>query len=372
MAGVNALHSDIGWSVPSHDLWKWLDSNPARHPETPLGWVIDNDGRIDGFIGSFRQQYYRGRTRLQAATSYWVIVSPRAKGSLKQLIVPFLEQKDVFAVSILNANELGSPIYRKLGLQAFPEQTATVKLSWIEGPTLTLLARMLRGAINRWPSLIPIIGERFTPQSANLLDPRHIKWPQKVHLITDLSDNSAYAQFWTNLRAQEHLVADRSPATLRWRTSQPSFAARPLLLGYHEAGGISAYAMAIISKTGPVDVPTLEIIDMVSLDKASPEAIPTLIRALKKATVKMGALKLRLHLVSPDLLEKLGPYARRAYDEGGWGHAFAHFNAPREQFADWQPTPYEGSYSYSLRQPQLRPVKPRRQKGQQPLAMSEG
>lgn len=351
--GVNALHTHIHWPPPSADLWQWLASNPARGT-SPMGWVIENDGRIDGFLGNFRQTYFRGSTMFGAATSHSIIVSPRAKGSLRALITPFLAQTDLFAVSILNANSIGSPIYRHFGLKPFVSPTHDVKLAWLLAPRRVVLAKALRSLAVRIPALYPWLGERFLPRAAPEFDPRQVAWPTNVHVIADLSDASAFGTFWQQLKGDGALVADRSPAMLRWRLTVPDLAARPVVLGYYDDQGLCAYAMAQLSKFSPLEVVTLEIIDLIALGRAPATAIPTLLQALKIAGRKMQAAKLRLPVVSAKTHAGLGHKVGLAHDEGGWGHAFAHFNAPESGFSDWQPTPFEGSYSFTLRQPRLR------------------
>lgn len=348
--GVNALHNDIHWPVPSDAQWRWLASNPARGT-SPMGWVIDNDGRIDGFLGNFRQSYFRDSTIYNATTGHSIIVSPRAKGALRELIQPFLGQTDMFAVSIFNANDIGSPIYRHYGLKPFASPVHDVKLAWLLDPSRVFMAKALRSLTGRIPALYPLLGERFLPRTAPVFDPRCVVWPDGVRAIADLSDTSAFDSFWQQLKADGALVADRSPAIMRWRLAMPDLASRPVLLGYYDDQGLCAYTMGQLSKLGPVEVVTLEIIDLIALDRAPATAIPTLIRALKRACRKMQAAKLRLPVVSAKTYAALGSKAGLAHNEGGWGHAFAHFNAPDADFADWQPTPFEGSYSFTLPQP---------------------
>lgn len=358
--GVNALHTHINWPAPSLEQWHWLASNPARG-SSPMGWVVDNDGRIDGFMGNFRQAYFRDQIRFESATSHSIIISPRAKGALRELIRPFLEQKQLFAVSILNANSLGSPIYRHYGLKPFSSPIHDVKLAWILSPAIALAAKLLRSSVNRYPAMAALVGECFSPHSGKMFDARLTAWPAHVRAIEDLSDNSSMGSLWEQLRAEGALVADRSPATLRWRLSIPGLATRPLLIGYYDADGLCAYALAQLSKTGPVDVTTLEIIDLIALERAPDDALATLVRSTKIAARKMGAAKVRLPVVSARTFAALEHKTGMVHNEGGWGHAFAHFNAPEADFADWQPTPFEGSYSFTLRQPLLRrpPTRPR-------------
>ena len=353
IAGVNQLHKDIGWTVPSFELWQWLADNPAR-ANAPIGWVIDNDGRIDGFLGSFRLGYYRGSTRYTSTTSHSVIVSPRVKGAIRDLILPFLDQKDTFATTILNANEVGSPVYRRYGVKPLRAPTHDLKLSWIVGPTLAIAAKIMRRMAEHFPALYPVFGERFTPYASIRFDARRVRWPKNIFVLEDLGDNSSLGQFWADLKNEGQLVVDRSPATLRWRLSMPDQVVKPLLLGYYDQKGLCAYALGQLSKMGPLDIPTVEIIDMIALNRAPAQAIPTLVKSMQMAAEKMGALKVRLPLVSPKLYEQLAHKAKTAHREGGWGHAFAVFNVPEHELDDWQPTAFEGSYSFTLRPPHFK------------------
>lgn len=364
--GVNALHDDVHWPVPSFEQWHWLARNPSQPENAPLGWVIDNDGRIDGFVGNYRRTAYRGRKRHSIASAYSVLVSPRAKGSLRELLKPFFAQQDVTFTTILNANELASPIYRKLGLAPLPHPTHDQKLSWTLAPTLALIARGLRVAVNHWPSLADKVGECFAPRAVAQFDPRSIHWPRNVHLVEDLSDNSAIGQFWENLRAEERFVTDRSPATLRWYVQAPDSDMAPLILGYHDESGLVAYALAQISKTRTIDVPVLEVLDIAWLSRAPAQAVPSLIRALQQAGYKMAVIKVRIPVVTAALLDALGPKRRTARIEGGWGHAFTSAASP-DDYADWMPTAFDSSDGFTLRRPPRKAVKSRRSHVETPV-----
>lgn len=347
------MHADIHWPVPSLDQWHWLARNPCHSASAPLGWVIDNDGSIDGFLGNYRRFAYRQRKRHVIASAYSVIVSPRAKGGSQALIQTFLAQEGVLFTTILNANEVGSPIYRKLGMEPLPHPAHDVRLSWALAPSLAALARGLRSCVERWPRLNDKLGECFAPRAANLFDPRRVKWPRNIHVIEDLSEHSAFGQLWEKLRDEDQLVSDRSPATLRWYCAGPDRYMPPLVLGYHDESGLVAYALAQLSKTRSIDAPVLEILDIAWLSGAPATAVPSLVRAIEQAGYKMGAVKVRLPVVSAPLLEALGAKRRSAHTEGGWGHAFVSAGAS-DHCDDWLPTAFDGSDGFTLRQPPRR------------------
>jgi len=349
-AGVNALHAQIHWPVPSAAQWEWLAAHPAHRGGQPIGWVIDNNGRIDGFIGCQRRHVFHRRQRLILGSIHSVIVAPYARGSTRTLLDTVAAEPDLAATVILNANRIGSPVYSHRGYAPLAGPSHDVRISWILAPTITLMSRLMRQSLERWPGMVNVFGERFSPRASTLFNPRLIHWPKGVHLIEDLSDNSAYGQFWRDLLAEPRMVSDRSPALMRWFCQQPDRMRPPLMLGYHDDRGLAAYALAQISKTGPVDVAVLEILDMVALDRAPDTALPALIKAIKTAAYKMEAAKVRLPVVNAELMRRLGSLARSAHREGAWGHGFIKAG-DAALFDSWSPTAFDGSDGFTLRQP---------------------
>ena len=110
--------------------------------------------------------------------------------------------------------------------------------------------------------------------------------------------------------------------------------------------------MAMVAKNMTVEAPFLEIIDMVALENDA-DAIPTLMRALTESAPRLGAAKVRLQTISPQLLERMGPWAGKARREGGWGHCHAAFAPDAPNPALWSPTPLDGDYAICVRQPPL-------------------
>src|SRR5690606_22966913 len=132
-----------------------------------------------------------------------------------------------------------------------------------------------------------------------------------VTRLADLGDRSAYAAFWQALVSQGRLVADRSPAMLRWRLEDPDLRRAPLILAFWRGSAITGTALATVAKGSIIDPPVVEVLDLTALDGEA-EAVPALTRALIGNARRLGAAKVRLQMVSPRLLEQLGPLAARA------------------------------------------------------------
>jgi hypothetical protein len=121
-----------------------------------------------------------------------------------------------------------------------------------------------------------------------------------------------------------------------------------VLLAAVEGETIVGHAWAELAKPSIIDPPVLEIVDLMALNGA-PGTLDRLMTALMAAARRLDAAKLRLHLVSPRLLDQLGAWAVTARREGGWGHAHARFEPDAPDPDLWQPTPYDGDYSFCLR-----------------------
>lgn len=344
---IQALHRGVGWPERSLAGWRWLFEDPVRREVgAPAGWLVEGrDGVPAAHVGNMIQKFRLGDRILYGATGFSIIVDPAVRGASRQMIRAFVEQPRLFAAWTLNANSKSHRLYARHGMQAWPGPTHALKLGWPVDPFALLAARGLRHLVNAAPTLAPHIGERL--MNGRLGRIPDLVLPPAVERLTDLRDRSPYADFWQALVAERRLLSDRSPETMRRRLADPDLTTPPLLLAYRRDGRVVGVALALLAKANIVEAPVLEIVDLEALD-ASPEAIPALMRALVDAARATGAAKVRLQVVSPRLLARLGPWAGRARREGGWGHSHVRFY--EDGLADlWSPTPWDGDYALCLR-----------------------
>lgn len=356
---VNRLHHNVWWPERSAEGWRWLDDNPVRRLlDAPAGWVIENDdGQAAAFLGNFTQRFWIGDRPLYGATGFSVIVPPDLKGRSRDLITAFLRQPGCFIRYTLNANARSCPLYQRYGMRPWPPATHALKLSWILNPTACLYSRGLRAIVAREPRAARWLGEQLMPLGTRSQNGSSPDLGGDVRLFDDASDAPAYSRFWDALRDQGRPVADRSPAMLRWRLTDPDMTHRPVRLVRGIDDDITAHALALLGKGNSIEPPALEILDLEALDRDR-AAIPALVAALLRLAPSLGAAKVRLHVVSEPLLADLGDLARRARHEGGWGHCHVAFE-PGAEPVGWSPTPFDGDYSFCIR-----PLPARKPRGQ--------
>lgn len=352
ISAVNALHRGVGWPERSVAGWmRLLDQPDARLINAPAGWVIDgSDGQPGAFVGNLIQRFHLGRRALFAATGYSLIVAPELRGRSRGLLRAFRGQTGVFAWYALNANPLSSPLYPQFDMQPWPPGVNGLKLSWIVDPVACVRGRLNRWIAARLPASAAMFGEQM--MSARVGAPPRLNLPSGVAVLTDLRDRSRFADFWSALLEEGRLVADRSPAAVRRRLEDPDLTVEPLLLSFNRGARITGHALAMVAKPSPVEPPVLEIIDLIAL-RDEPDAIPALMQGLVQAATALGAAKVRLQVVSVGLLALLGAWAGKARREGGWGHCHAAFAPDAPDPALWSPTPWDGDYALSVRQPPL-------------------
>ena len=345
---VQALHRSVGWPARSLAGWRWLHANPARlEIGAPAGWMIDGpDGQPAAHVGNLIQRFRLGEQRLHGATGFSIIVSRAARGGSRAMLKTFTRQPGVFARYTFNANTKSQPLYIRHGLQAWPEQTHALKLSWIIDPLPLVISRLWRRLYDLVPNLIEGRGEQLMNDRLGRVARPSL--PPGVSLLTDFSEGSPYAAFWQSLVDEGRLLADRSPEVQRWRLQDPDLSQPPLILACERDGRIVAYAMAMMAKSNILEPPVLEIIDLEAL-RDHADAVPTLMTALKTAARAMGAAKLRLQTVAPQMLHRLGDFTRTARREGGWGHCHVQFAEDAPDPTLWSPTPYDGDYAICLR-----------------------
>jgi len=345
---LNALHRSVGWPLRSPEGWHWLNRNPARlECEAPAGWILDTDkGEAAGFTGNLVQRFWHDGTVLYRSSAFSIIVAPHARGQSRALLDTFSRQPGMFALYTFNANPKSSPLFARHNLQAWPPTTHAVKLSWRLDPVTCAMGRLWREVEHCAPRLVD-------PSRERLLNPRigageTLRLPPGVAVLTDFADASRYSDFWKALRAEGRIVADRSPAILRWRLGDPDSTVPPVILSFSRGEAIVGYAMAVMAKVNVIEPPVLEIVDTVALRDA-PRAIPVLIETLLANARRLGAAKVRIQVVNPDLLRRLGPFAASAGREGGWGHCHVRFDPGVEATSTWAPTPFDGDYGVCLR-----------------------
>lgn len=183
-----------------------------------MGWVLQADDEIVGYLGNVALQYRLGdRTLTAAATHAWAVDPAHRNGSIA-LVQQFLRQPGVDLLLNTTANFEASRVFDALRVPRVPTDDYDVSLAWITNPVgLAGSALRHRG--------VPLSGVLRYPAAAALAvhgAGRGIRGssPAGVRRL-DMSDSDFDRRadaFWDRLgEDSSRLLAWRDSAALRWR-----------------------------------------------------------------------------------------------------------------------------------------------------------
>ncbi len=76
-------------------LWRYNPALAYMGTERPIGWVLEADNRIVGYIGNIRRLYRYGNKTLTSVTGHGLVVEPAYRGIGVSLNAAYFRQKSV-------------------------------------------------------------------------------------------------------------------------------------------------------------------------------------------------------------------------------------------------------------------------------------
>jgi GNAT superfamily N-acetyltransferase len=308
--------------------WKFLD-NPARRPERPYGWVLEDQGRIVGLqmgmphcVSVLGKPYYAG-------FSGDTLLHPdyRGQGWGRRLTEAYVSgQRGGLALTTTANVTAGNLMW--LGVGAMPIGSLRTYYQFrlrVGRPILDLLATH-----TPWLPLKRVsadVGEELF----RLLRPRHIAAPGFLNVEPVAADDSRLDEIWSRLRNEYRIMVIRDQSYRVWRYAQAP-PPRPSLWIITAAGGqsvawfslrLTGMGQSPASSLGPGDEPKLDPEDSNRpkplraelLDAFGPADDPGLQRGVLACALRqaydLGADSLRV--------AGLHPTWRRHLDELGFG-----------------------------------------------------
>ena len=130
---VAKLHAAQGWGVPSVATWRHIfEANPAVNPAKDcLGWALEHDNHVVGYLLNVRQRYaFRGKN-LEAAAAASLIVSPEHSVHSLKLLNRFRQQENIDVFLTNTAAPVTSELLRFLKFRKIPQESYQTNLFWI-------------------------------------------------------------------------------------------------------------------------------------------------------------------------------------------------------------------------------------------------
>src|SRR6266550_3723169 len=112
-------------------LWR---HNPARRQmqsERPIGWVLESEGKLVGYLGNISLLYRYGGRMLTAVTSSGLVVEPDYRAMTLSLVAAFYRQRSVDLYVATTAIEAVGKIARAFKSDPLPQPDYGTVLFWV-------------------------------------------------------------------------------------------------------------------------------------------------------------------------------------------------------------------------------------------------
>jgi len=226
---VKELKQRWGWNPDSMENWERLwRHNPALdkpQSERPMGWVLEAKGEVIGYLGNISLLYRYGDRTLTAVTGHGFVVEPLYRAASVSLIAAFFRQKSVDLCLATTAIEAVGKMARAFKSEPVPQPDCETVLFWV------LRSFPFAEAVTKKLDLKPplsTVGRVLVWLGVGADKVARRRWPKRSsgHLaiseiaISEIGDD--FQDLWiAKLNEGPRLLADRSPATLKWHFNIP-------------------------------------------------------------------------------------------------------------------------------------------------------
>lgn len=244
---VMALKQRFGLIWDSRADWDrmWAQNPALRHmsSEQPIGWVLEAEDRIVGYLGNISLLYRYGSETLTAAAGTSMVVEPGYRSGAVSLIAAFYRQRSVDLYLTTTAIEAVGKLTKAFKASVLPQADYDSVLVWVLRPDR--FAEVVVKMLDVKASLSP--AARILASLAIRTDKMlRRRWPPKLNTsIKEISVKAIgddFDRLWfQKLAEQPRLLAVRNAETLRWHfdmgTSSPS------VLCAHQGNELAGYVV---------------------------------------------------------------------------------------------------------------------------------
>ncbi len=311
------------WGLTPDTLGNWQRlwcHNPALgQVERPMGWVLEADSKPVGYLGNISLLYRYGDRTLTAVKSHGLVVEPAYRRASLSLVAAFYRQKSVDLYLTTTAIEAVGKIARVFKSDPLPQADYDTVLFWVLRPRpfaeVVMKKLELKPAFSRAGAMLV----SFAIKADRILRRRRPNGHSRDLVVSeggvsDIGDD--FQALWEQKLHEKppRLLADRSPAVLRWHFQIPSDRGNSCVLSCRRNGALLGYA--VVRNEPPNEATGLRrsiLADMLA-KKDDPEVLKALWRAAYDQAMRAGSHALEV-LGFPETVRRVcsqwHPYERK-------------------------------------------------------------
>lgn len=282
--------------VDERSVWQWLWSdNPFCPKDWPLGWVLEANEEIVGFIGNIPRSYFYGGKQLIVGAARAFVVDADFRSNSLRLLATFFSRNPADVLLFSSANELAAPLYRMAGAKMLPQENYNLSLIWVVSGVDFVSSVLRKKGYGKNIAKIAgrIVGPSFAIES--ILKQRWKLYSNHiVELLRPSEISSEFITFWVALvnEKSDCFIAQRDSTLLKWQFGHPSAAYRqPIILCSRINGRLKGYAILTRWDSQTIGLKRMMITDLIALNNDE-----DVIRGLVAAAFRY-ALTERVHML---------------------------------------------------------------------------
>jgi hypothetical protein len=350
--GISSLSLRYGLAPKGYAEWEHLwTANPVYKfvPDWPIGWVLEVDNEIGGYIGNIPLTYeYQGR-HILAAASYRLVVDHKYRNYSLPLVGRFFRQSKAGLLLNTGVNANAGPAYRIFRAGQVPVGVWNRAVYWITDYR-GFMARVLVAKKVPMPNAlsIPLGGAAFFKDLVCNPAPKLRRSGYTVRSHDHFDER--FDTFWEELvkESSDQLLATRSRETLDWHFKHHLSCRRAWVVTVEQNTRLLAYAIFCRQDSPCFGLTRLRLVDFQVLTNRTELLIPLVAWGLDKCREE------RVHMLEAigfahrkqEILEGLAPYRR---DLPSWLYFYkANDSALAQALADprvWDPCCFDGESS---------------------------
>lgn len=262
------------WDMAADSLENWeriWHHNPAlQHMRTtpPIGWVLEAEGAVVGYLGNISLLYHYGDRILTAVVGTNLVVEPAYRAIAFTLNAAFYRQKSIDLFLTTTGIEVVGRISKAFKCIPLPQEDYDSMLFWVLQPDPFAKALMKKLGLNASASRVAGVLASGAIRADELLRQRRPSGSANGFEIRDIALTEMGEEFgvlWAQkLKESPRLLADRAPATLRWHFDVPNDLGSQSILCCYKNGTLMGYAVVRHEPVGPTGMRRSIIADMLA------------------------------------------------------------------------------------------------------------
>ncbi len=319
---VAKLKLQLDLSTDSIENWHrfWRDNAAVSFAKAPpIGWVLEADARIVGYLGNIPLLYHYGTQRLLTAAASGFAVQPAYRAFSIGLVASFYRQKNVDLFLNTTAIESVGKLVKAFHAEALPQDDYDTVLFWVLDAArfVEIVAKKL-GARSKLGTVGKILG--FVMRTEKALRRRCPRRTPGKFRITESSISeigSDFEELWQRKLAEKpRLLADRGQLYLRWHFTIPSSEKVTRVLRCERQGRLTGYAIVQIQTERETGLCRCLLADML-VEGDTPDAVESLVAMAHDFAKESGCHVFEILGFPKNLRQVLlpwNPYSRKYAD----------------------------------------------------------